>query len=120
MDATVLGALQVDQQRQPRQLDHPRQDGAGNGRRDGPRGRRPEGDRRDGAHPEGRPEDPQECTLPLTALACVDLIVTEMGVLAFEDGSLILKEINPAFTVDEVRAATEADLVVADPLVDMV
>lgn len=68
----------------------------------------------------GKPKILKRCTLPLTALACVDLIVTEMGVLAFEDGSLILKEINPAFTVDEVRAATEADLVVADPLVDMV
>lgn len=58
----------------------------------------------------------RKCTLPLTAVHCVDLIVTEMGVLAFEGGRLVLREINPAFTVEDIRAATEADFAVADPL----
>jgi acetate CoA/acetoacetate CoA-transferase beta subunit len=68
----------------------------------------------------GAPKILRRCTLPLTAPACVDLVVTEMGVMAFEDGRLVLREINPEFTLDEVRAATEAALVIADPLVEMV
>ncbi|MHB9863733.1 3-oxoacid CoA-transferase subunit B [Streptomyces sp. YIM S03343] len=68
----------------------------------------------------GSPKILRKCTLPLTAPACVDLIVTEMGVMAFEDGRLVLKEINPEYTPDEVKAATEADLVIAEPLVEMV
>lgn len=64
----------------------------------------------------GAPKILRKCTLPLTAVHCVDLIVTEMGVLAFEDGRLVLREINPVFSVDDIRAVTEADFAVADPL----
>ncbi|NTW38719.1 MAG: 3-oxoacid CoA-transferase subunit B [Cellulomonadaceae bacterium] len=68
----------------------------------------------------GAPKILRECTLPLTALACVTMIVTEMGVMVFRDGLLVLEEINPVFTVDEVLAATQAELVVSDHLVAMV
>lgn len=67
----------------------------------------------------GAPKILRRCTLPLTALGCVDLIVTEMGVMAFRDGVLVLEEINPAFTVDEVLAATDAELVVSEHLLEM-
>jgi acetate CoA/acetoacetate CoA-transferase beta subunit len=67
----------------------------------------------------GAPKILHRCTLPLTAAACVDLIVTEMGVFDFRDGRLTLIEINPAFTVDDVRDATEADFAVAEPLAPM-
>ena len=60
IDVTVLGALQVDRRRQPRQLDDPGQDGEGHGRRDGSGRRRQARHRRDGAHDEGRrPQDPR-------------------------------------------------------------
>ena len=60
IDLTVLGALQVDRGGQPRELDDSGQDGQGHGRRDGSRRRREAGDRRDGAHDEGRrPQDPE-------------------------------------------------------------
>lgn len=54
----------------------------------------------------------KKCTLPLTAAAQVDLIVTEMGVMEVTKEGLVLKEINPEFTLDEVKAATEADLII--------
>ena len=62
IDLTVLGALQVDRGGQPRELDDPRQDGEGNGRRDGPRRGRQESHHRHGAHDEGRrSQDPRQC-----------------------------------------------------------
>ena len=62
----------------------------------------------------GEPKILKKCTLPLTALRCVDLIITEMGVMEVRPEGLVLTELNPAFTVAEVRAATEADLIVPD------
>ena len=61
----------------------------------------------------------KECNLPLTAAGEVNMIITEMGVMEVTDKGLVLKEINPEFTVDEVQAATEAELIVADDLKEM-
>ena len=61
----------------------------------------------------------KECNLPLTAAGCVNMIVTEMGVMEVTDKGLVLTEINPEFTVEEVQAATEAKLIVAEDLVKM-
>ncbi|HCX62012.1 MULTISPECIES: 3-oxoacid CoA-transferase subunit B [Sedimentibacter] len=61
----------------------------------------------------------KECTLPLTAVNAVDLIVTEMGVMEVTDKGIVLKEINPAFTVEEVQAATGATLIIAEDLKQM-
>ena len=61
----------------------------------------------------------KKCTLPLTAAAQVDLIVTEMGVMEITKEGLVLKEINPAFTLDEVKEATEADLIIPADLKNM-
>lgn len=64
----------------------------------------------------GRPKILQECTLPLTARKEVNLIVTEMGVFDITPGGMILREIAPDTTVDQIREVTEADFIVADPL----
>ncbi|MDR0371074.1 MAG: 3-oxoacid CoA-transferase subunit B [Prevotellaceae bacterium] len=61
----------------------------------------------------------KECTLPLTAAGQVDLIITEMGVIEVTPDGLLLKEINPAFTLEQVREATEAQLIVAADLQSM-
>lgn len=61
----------------------------------------------------------KECNLPLTAAGEVNMIITEMGVMEVTDKGLVLKEINPEFTVDDVQAATEAKLIVADDLKEM-
>lgn len=67
----------------------------------------------------GRPKILQECTLPLTARKEVNLIVTEMGVFDITPGGMILREIAPDTTVEEIRKVTEADFVVHDPLIVM-
>ena len=47
----------------------------------------------------------KKCNLPLTAAGQVNLIVTEMCVLEVTPKGLVLKEIHPAFTLDEIKAA---------------
>lgn len=51
-----------------------------------------------------------ECTLPLTALGVVDVIVTDLGVMKVTDGGLQLIELAPDVTVEEVQAKTTAKL----------
>lgn len=61
----------------------------------------------------------KKCSLPLTAKSQVNLIVTEMGVMEVTKEGLVLKEINPEFTVKDIQAVTEAKLIVAENLKDM-
>ena len=61
----------------------------------------------------------EECTLPLTAANCVDLIITEMGVMKVTPEGLVLTEINPEFTVEQVQEATGAKLIEAEDLKPM-
>ena len=64
----------------------------------------------------GSPKILKECTLPLTTKSCVTKIITEMGVINVTDKGLELVEINPEFTVEQVQAATEATLIVSPDL----
>ena len=64
----------------------------------------------------GTPKILKECTLPLTTKTCVTKIITEMGVINVTDKGLELVEINPEFTVEEVQAATEATLIISPDL----
>jgi 3-oxoacid CoA-transferase B subunit len=52
------------------------------------------------------------CTLPLTGLGVVDLIVTEMAVMEVTDRGLVLKEVAGDTTVHDVKAATGAELLI--------
>ena len=61
----------------------------------------------------------KECTLPLTAKGQVNLIVTEMGVMKVTPEGLALVEYNPEYTIEEIQAATEAELIIADDLKEM-
>lgn len=61
----------------------------------------------------------KSCNLPLTAAGQVNLIVTEMGVMEITPKGIVLKEINPEFTVEQVQEATEATLIIADNLKPM-
>lgn len=61
----------------------------------------------------GRPKILKECDLPLTALAQVDLIITEMAVIKVTENGLQVIEVNPQFTFEEVQEATEATLIKA-------
>ncbi len=62
----------------------------------------------------GAPKILKRCTLPLTAVNCVSLIITEMGVIEVTEQGLVLTECNPEFSVEEIQAATEAELIVSD------
>lgn len=64
----------------------------------------------------GQPKILKKCTLPLTAVGKVDLIVTELGVIEVTEDGLVLKEVAPGVTVEEVINSTEADLIVSDDL----
>jgi 3-oxoacid CoA-transferase subunit B len=56
----------------------------------------------------------KRCSLPLTGAKVVQLIVTEMAVMEVTPKGLVLKERAEDTTVDAIRAATEADLIVGD------
>jgi len=54
----------------------------------------------------------KQCTLPLTGMKVVNLIVTDLAVIEVTDRGLLLKEIAADTTLDKVRAATGAELIV--------
>ncbi|PKN80387.1 MAG: succinyl-CoA--3-ketoacid-CoA transferase [Candidatus Cloacimonetes bacterium HGW-Cloacimonetes-1] len=56
----------------------------------------------------------RDCTLPLTGKAKVSLIVTDMAVLEVSPQGLVLKEIAEGFSVEDVVAATAAELIIPD------
>jgi acetate CoA/acetoacetate CoA-transferase beta subunit len=60
----------------------------------------------------GKPKIIRQCTLPLTSARAVDLVVTELAVIAFPGGRATLAELAPGVTVSEVVSATEAELAV--------
>jgi acetate CoA/acetoacetate CoA-transferase beta subunit len=62
----------------------------------------------------GHPKIVKHCTLPLTSIRRVNLVVTDMAVIEPTDEGLVLKELAPGTTVEAVREATEADLIVPD------
>ncbi|MDL2293389.1 3-oxoacid CoA-transferase subunit B [Ruminococcaceae bacterium OttesenSCG-928-D13] len=64
----------------------------------------------------GNPKILHKCRLPLTAVKCVDIIITEMGVIQLTEDGLELVEYNPDFTIEEIRAATEATLIISKSL----
>src|SRR3974390_3352801 len=67
----------------------------------------------------GKPKLVNECTLPLTSSRPIDLLVSEMAVIAFPDGRATLLETGPGVTVDQVVAASEAKLALADNVCEM-
>ena len=68
----------------------------------------------------GAPKILKKCTLPLTASGQVDMIITEMGVMEITPEGIVLTEIHPEFTVEDVQAATEATLIISPNLKSMV
>ena len=62
----------------------------------------------------GTPKILKSCTLPLTAVGRVTDIVTEMAYMIVTPSGLVLRELAPGFTVEDIQAATEAELVIPD------
>ena len=67
----------------------------------------------------GSPKILNNCTLPLTAKNQVDMIITEMCVIEVTEKGLLLTEINPEFTIEEIQSQTEAKLLLAENIMDM-
>ncbi|MBS4761237.1 3-oxoacid CoA-transferase subunit B [Carnobacteriaceae bacterium zg-ZUI252] len=61
----------------------------------------------------------KQCSLPLSAKGVVDLVITDLAVLGFQDGKYLLKELAPGVTLEEVLAKTEGEVIVSDDLKTM-
>src|ERR1700692_289298 len=60
---------------------------------------------------EGAPKIVRECTYPLTSLACVNTIVTDLAVIDVRPQGLVLREVAHGWTLGEVQFRTEAKLI---------
>jgi 3-oxoacid CoA-transferase subunit B len=68
---------------------------------------------------DGRPKILKRCTLPITGLKVVETIATEMAWIKVTPAGLVLEEIAPGLTVEDVQRATEATLAVSSALKTM-
>ena len=68
---------------------------------------------------EGEPRIVRACSYPLTAPACVDLVVTDLAVIEVAPDGLVLREVAPGVTPEEVQAVTEPPLARAPGLAAM-
>src|ERR1043165_425711 len=71
-------------------------------------------------NPKGESKLLPKCTLPLTGLACVKKVVTDLAVLDVTEDGFVLKERAPGVTVEEVKAKTLGKLIVAEDMKEMV
>jgi acetate CoA/acetoacetate CoA-transferase beta subunit len=67
----------------------------------------------------GKPKIVRQCSLPLTSIRPVDLVVTELAVIAFPNGRATLVETAPGVSTKQVVAATEATLEVPERVPSM-
>jgi acetate CoA/acetoacetate CoA-transferase beta subunit len=67
----------------------------------------------------GVPKVVKKCSLPITSLRPVDLVVTDLAVIAFRDGGAVLLETGPGVSTAQVVAATEAELSVPSRVPEM-
>ncbi|NLM83650.1 MAG: 3-oxoacid CoA-transferase subunit B [Clostridiales bacterium] len=69
---------------------------------------------------QGNPKILKKCKLPLTAAGEVDIIVTELCVLERTEEGLVLKELAPGVTVEEVLSKTDAELIIPEEIGSMI
>ncbi|MCU1311807.1 MAG: dxnH [Candidatus Angelobacter sp.] len=69
---------------------------------------------------DGKPKILKNCTLPLTGVKVVETIVTEMGWMKVTPQGLVLEEIAPGLSVEEIQKATEPKLIISPDLKEMV
>jgi acetate CoA/acetoacetate CoA-transferase beta subunit len=67
----------------------------------------------------GKPKIVKQCSLPFTSLRPVDLVVTELAVIAFPGGRATLVETAPSVSAVDVVAKTEAELEVPEKVPEM-
>jgi len=62
---------------------------------------------------QGRPKVVKECTYPITGRRVVNLVITDLAVIEVTPEGMVLREVAPGWTPEEVQAVTEARLIVA-------
>jgi len=63
---------------------------------------------------DGKPKIVKELTMPVSAQRCVDVVVTDIAVIEVTPAGLLLKELAPGWTPEEVQSQTGAQLIVTD------
>jgi 3-oxoacid CoA-transferase subunit B len=120
IDMTVLGALQVSEKGDLANWTFPKR-GLGNigGGMDLAFGCRKVIVTMEHVTPNGALKILTECTYPITAPRCVSLIVTDIAVMNVSEIGLVLEEVAPGWTAEEVQALTEPKLIVAEGIKEM-
>ena len=121
VDATVLGGFQVDQEGNLANWIVPGRIAAGmGGAMDLVSGAKCVIVTMEHCEKSGAPKILKKCTLPLTAAHKVTYVVTELCVLHQTEEGLVLMELAPGVTVEDVLARTEADLIIPEQIGSMV
>ena len=121
VDATVLGAYEVDQEGNLANWTVPGRTIAGmGGAMDLVTGARTVIIMTEHCDKKGNPKILKKCTLPLTAASEVDYIVSELCVLHRTPEGLVLEELAPNVSVEEVVSKTDADLIIPEHIGSMI
>jgi len=120
LDATILGGLQVDQEGNLANWTVPGQSMKGmGGAMDLVSGAKRVIITMEHCSKTGEPKLVKKCTMPLTALHCVSVVVTEKCIVEFKDGKPVVTAMAPGLTKEELIACTEAELTFADTIAEM-
>jgi len=119
IDITVLGALQVSERGDLANWSAPRRAGGMGGAMDLAIGARKMIVVMQHTARDNEFKILRECTYPITAKECVNLIVTDLVVIEVTNRGLVLKEFAPSWTAEEIQQLTEPELIIAADLKEM-